>query len=117
MLMAFIFGGILVVATLVTTCRVISMRRLLGYATAVDVVFSLGVFVVFGSTFAGLAAASIAGLIMAITLSVLRKGLGYDRLRFVSKDLRTPANPDRWQWVHTPRSHMLRWPRITVRVH
>lgn len=77
-------GAMCIVASLyVTGARVLSPRFILGYATAVDVVFTLGMLVLFRGSVTGLMSATLAGLLLAISLSAGRYLFGYKRLRIV----------------------------------
>lgn len=72
-----------IVATLfVTASRVLPIRVILGYSVCVDVLFTIGLFILFHGSVTGLMAATLAGLIMAITLSVGRWAIGYQRFSF-----------------------------------
>lgn len=112
-----LFSAMLVAALLVTLLRVISLRRMLGYATYIDIVFSLSVFWVFAGSFAGMAAAAVSGLLMAVLLSVMRLCCGYERLCYISWYLRTPEQPEKFRWVRTPRKYNFRMPKIRMQVY
>jgi hypothetical protein len=75
-----ILAGVMLAGTLFAMMARINMRRFLGYATMIDVLFTLIVFTLFAHTFSGVVAGSVAGLLMAIGLSVLRKCMGYEKL-------------------------------------
>lgn len=79
MLTAAAMGAIAVAAFLITACRVMPLRRLLGYGTALDVGFTLVIAALFFGTLTGLLVATFAGLVMAITVTCLRVLIGYDR--------------------------------------
>lgn len=59
-------------AAMVTGSRVIGLRRLVKHSNKVDVAFTAGVGFVLAGTLTGLATAIVAGLFMALLLSVLR---------------------------------------------
>lgn len=98
MLTAIAMSFIAVLAFFVTACRVMPLRRLLGYGTALDVSFTLGIAALFYGTLTGLLIATIAGLVMAITISILRPIVGYDRAAAIYWTLRGP----RVIWTHQP---------------
>ncbi|WP_299073776.1 hypothetical protein [uncultured Paraglaciecola sp.] len=76
---------VLVAAILVTASRILSFKTLLGLATPIDVVFTVMLFFIFSGTLAGMVIATIAGLVMAITLSVGRYFFGYNQITFARK--------------------------------
>lgn len=63
-------AGATCAAALLTLGRVVGFKRIIKNATLVDVVFSVGVVAVLGSTVTGALTAILAGLFMAVTLSV-----------------------------------------------
>lgn len=67
-----LLAGATVAATLVTGARVLGLRRITENATKVDVVFTAGAAFAFAGTLTGFAAAIVAGLFMALVLSVLK---------------------------------------------
>lgn len=71
-----------VAAFFVTAARVMSVKLLLGYATIVDVAFTVGLLFVFSGTLGGMLIAVLAGLMMAVCLSVMRRYIGYERLAY-----------------------------------
>tara|TARA_Y100000296_G_scaffold66371_1_gene78412 strand:+ start:40079 stop:40486 length:408 start_codon:yes stop_codon:yes gene_type:complete len=73
------FALCIVAATLITLARVVPFRLILGYATLVDVVFSMGMLGFFAGTLTGAMAAVLAGLILAVALTLGRKVFGYQR--------------------------------------
>jgi hypothetical protein len=80
MIAAVLAGLVIVLAVFVTLCRIMPLRRWLGYATLLDIVFMLGMLSMFHGTWSGVLAATCAGLFMALALTLLRKALGYERL-------------------------------------
>lgn len=82
-----IAGIVIVVAVFFTLCRIAPLRRWLGYATIVDILFTVGMFSLFHDTFSGVMAACFAGLFMAVMLTALRKAIGYERMRIVRNGL------------------------------
>lgn len=82
-MITYFMAGVVIVATVFfTLCRVAPLRRWLGYATIVDVTFTVLMLSMFHATITGLMAATFAGLFMAITLTMLRKLIGYDTAQF-----------------------------------
>ena len=79
MLTAIAMGIISVVAFFVTACRIVPLRRLLGYGTALDAIFTVAIAALFFGTLTGLLIATIAGLVMALTITAGRAIIGYDR--------------------------------------
>lgn len=74
-----------VLACLVTLHRVVGMQRILRHATVVDVAFTLGLAVFLAGTLTGALVALLGGLIMAVTLTCLK------RLQAVAEPLRKPV--------------------------
>ena len=70
-------GLIMTTALLVTLCRVVPARIVLGYATSIDVIFTVGILTLYAGTYSGMLAATIAGLALAVVLTVGRKAIGY----------------------------------------
>lgn len=64
-------------AALLTLSRVVGFKRVLKHATLVDVVFSIGAIVMMGATMTGALVAVMAGLIMALFLSGMKKLQGW----------------------------------------
>jgi len=88
MITYFTAGVVIVCTVFFTLCRVAPLRRWLGYATIVDVVFTVLMLTMFHATITGLMAATFAGLFMAIMLTVLRKVLGYEKAEFYIDGMR-----------------------------
>lgn len=61
-----------VAATLVTGARVVGLRRIVEHSTKVDVIFTAVIGFCLAGTITGLAAAILAGLFMALVLTVLK---------------------------------------------
>lgn len=80
--MTFVLAAVTVAAVLVTLNRVIKLKKLLGLATLIDILFSVLMLIVFAGTLGGTLVAISAGLLMAVTLSVLRKIIGFEKLTF-----------------------------------
>lgn len=76
-------GIVMVLAIFVTLSRVFNMRIVLGYATEIDVLFSVLLIVIFSGTFTGLLSAAFAGLTLAVLLTIGRVIFGYTRFRVV----------------------------------
>ena len=69
----------LVLTFFVTMGRVFSIRRLLGYGMALDLSFTFTALAMFHGTLEGMLIATISGLIMALTITLARAAIGYDR--------------------------------------
>lgn len=78
-------GMVMTAALLVTLCRVVHWKLVLGYATVVDVLATLMLLTLYAGTFSGMFAATVAGLVLAITLSFGRKVLGYTQVKWNRK--------------------------------
>lgn len=76
-----IAGVVIVITVFFTLCRIAPLRRWLGYATLVDIAFTVLMLSLFHDTFSGLMAACFAGLLMAMVLTILRRSIGYERLQ------------------------------------
>ena len=80
-MLLWIFGAACLVATLyVVAARVLPIKIILGYATSIDLIFTVVMFALFHSTMTGLMSATLAGLMLAVSLSVGRWMYGYDRI-------------------------------------
>lgn len=58
-----------------------ALRKFLGYAGLMDVLFTILIFALFAHTFSGVIAGTFAGLFMALGFTVMRAYIGYERLR------------------------------------
>ena len=76
-------GVVMVLAIFVTMARIMDLRTVFGYATEIDIVFSLALLVMFSGTYMGMMAAAFAGLTLAVCLSIGRFLFGYRRFRMV----------------------------------
>lgn len=76
-------GVVMVLAIFVTLARIMDLRTVFGYATEIDVIFSILLLVMFSGTYMGLLSAAFAGLTLAVMLSVGRFIWGHRRLRIV----------------------------------
>ena len=84
MLTGLIVSGFALTLTLFLVMqRTGKLKKFLGYAGYVDVMFTILIFGLFAHTFSGVVAGTFAGLFMAIGLSVLRNTIGYERLTWV----------------------------------
>lgn len=72
------------------------MRKFLGYAGYVDVMFTILIFALFAHTFSGVIAGTFAGLFMAIGLTIMRNMLGYERLKRRGFKLVWVYTPGKW---------------------
>lgn len=75
-------AGFLLALTMFVVMHRVCLKRFLGYATTVDVVFTIIMFSMFAHTFSGVVAGSVAGLVMACGLTLGRKIFGYERLEW-----------------------------------
>ena len=66
-------AAVSVAAFLVTLSRVVGWRRILKHATIVDVVFTIGIGFAFMGTLTGMLVAVLGGLIMALTLTCIKR--------------------------------------------
>ena len=69
----------LVATFYVTACRVVPLRRLLGYGMALDLAFTAAALAMFHGSLTGMTYATLSGLIMAGTITAGRALVGYDR--------------------------------------
>lgn len=95
--MMLIFAGIVMALTFFAIMARVHMRRCLGYATQLDLLFTAALFWLLKDTFSGAVSGAVAGLTLAIGLSVLRKLIGYDKLRVQRVKYKVKL-----VWVHTP---------------
>lgn len=89
------FAAIAMTMTALFMFARINLVRFLGYAAVVDVVFSVALLYLFANTFSGIVASALAGMFMTIALSVLRRTLGYETIRW-HKWYKLP------RWEYTP---------------
>ena len=75
-----LFAAICMVITFLLMINRLDLLKFLGYAGTVDIVFSFMMLALFANTFSGVVAASCAGVLMTVTLEVLRRVLGYKRM-------------------------------------
>lgn len=68
-----IMSVVSVAAALVTLSRVLGLRRILRNATLVDVIFTVGAFVLLAGTLTGALVAVLSGLLMAVVLTLLKR--------------------------------------------
>lgn len=79
-LIGFALAGIATVITCFIMMARSDIRKWLGYSNIVDISFTVGMIYVYHTTFSGVVSASIAGIVMSVSLSLLRKALGYKKL-------------------------------------
>lgn len=89
-------GFVLCIAMLLTMARM-DILKWLGYATIVDVLFTIVMFEMFAGTFMGIVAGAFAGLCMTTLLYVLKYLMGYKRLRMYRQGARMGVH-----WVYYP---------------
>lgn len=87
-----------VAATLITGLRVCSINTVAKYATLIDVAFTVAMLALFAGTLTGMLVAIVSGLLMALTLTAIKLGMGYHTVRF-----KTPS----FTWLKATR---LQWP-------
>jgi len=80
-LIGFAFAGIATVVTCFIMMARSDMRKWLGYANIVDITFTVLMIYVYHETFSGVVSASIAGIFMSASLTVMRKLMGYKKLK------------------------------------
>lgn len=66
-------AAVSVAACLVTLSRVVGWRRILKHATLVDVAFTIGLGFAFMGTLTGMLVAVLGGLLMALTLTIIKR--------------------------------------------
>ncbi|AGC35574.1 hypothetical protein HOS22_gp05 [Rhizobium phage RHEph08] len=93
-------GFALTLTFFLTMHRTGFLRRFLGYAGYVDVLFTILIFALFAHTFSGVIAGTFAGLFLAIGLTILRNTLGYERLHF--ERVAWYRGGYRMRWVYHP---------------
>ena len=91
-----ILAGFLMAATFFAMMGRINMRKFLGYATWIDIFFTIIMFWLFAHTFSGVVAGSVAGLCMALGLTLLRKTMGFERLQRKGLKLQWVATAPTW---------------------
>lgn len=91
-----LFAAIAMVVTFLLMINRLDLRKFLGYAGWVDLVFSFLMLALFANTFSGVVAASLAGVVMTITLEVLKRLIGYKRLVRRGFKLRWEYTPGAW---------------------
>ena len=113
MLTAFAMSLCLVATFYVTACRIIPLRRLLGYGMALDLAFTVTALAMFHGSLAGMTYATLSGLIMAGTITTGRAIVGYDRAagifwHGVRPHIIWTATPPRWRTAR-PRISLARF--------
>jgi len=97
-------------AALVTGSRVFGLRKIVKHSTKTDVAFTAGAGFLLAGTLSGLATAIVAGLMMALVLSILKFFINlYDNVVNGLREVRKPTIPE-WadpteydsngQWVY-----------------
>lgn len=100
-------GFIMAASLTVTLRRVMTFRIIFGYATLIDVVFTSLLVWLFHGTLAGMSGAAVAGLVIAVGLSVGKWACGYRRLSFRGRRLHYVDYPgvvpltwqSFWNWI------------------
>lgn len=81
-----------VAAFLVMACRVVGVRKVLQYATIIDVIFTVSMCIAMAGTLTGILIGIMAGLILSVILSVAKAALRkLDDARFAMARDVTPA--------------------------
>lgn len=91
-----IFAGVVMAITFFAMMGRINMRRFLGYATWIDIAFTILIFWLFAHTFSGVVSGAVAGLALTVGLTVMRKTMGYERLKRVGLRLQWVSYPPDW---------------------
>ena len=76
---------IVCLAIVVTLARVVPMRLILGYATYIDVTFTILLVVFMSGTLGGELIATCAGLLLAVFLTVARYVFGYSKVKYLKR--------------------------------
>lgn len=63
----------------------LDIKKVLGYDAAVDLIATIGLALLFQGTYSGMVVAMVAGLLVSLILSVLKRRIGYKKLRFVDR--------------------------------
>lgn len=77
-----------------------ALRKFLGYAGLVDILFTVLIFALFAHTFSGVIAGTFAGLFLALGLTLMRNVCGYQRLKVVH--VRWYKGGVRFSWIDFP---------------
>lgn len=94
-----VVGIVTVLSTLVTMARM-DIYKWLGYSNVVDVIFTIMLVGLMHGSFPGIVSAAFAGIVMSVTLWVLRSTMGYKKLRVVP--VRWVHGRIRLAWVFVP---------------
>lgn len=73
-------AALMMVLCIVFLLARLNLRRWLGYTVALDVVVTVTMLGLFAGTFSGVVAGAITGVIFSLTLEILKRVLGYERL-------------------------------------
>lgn len=79
---AVLSGLIVVISLLFFIGRIISLRLFFGYATVIDVTFTVLMFIIFEGTLGGALTATVAGLFLSLILTCGRYFIGYTRIAY-----------------------------------
>lgn len=103
-------GFILAATATVTLLRVLPLRRVLGWATPIDLGFTALLIWLFHGTLAGMTGAAVGGLLLAVGLTLGRWLCGYSRPALVRRGRFS------WRYIETPvRSPVLGWMAAKLR--
>lgn len=80
---AMILAGFIIVMAMLLTLARFDLRKFLGYASIVDIIFTVLMFSMFHGTFSGIVASAFAGIFMTLMLYMLRGTIGCKKLKVV----------------------------------
>lgn len=80
-MLAFSIAGLAIVATVLMMLARTNLKRWLGYVNLVDVSFTFAMFSMMHNSFSGIISAAFAGSIMSVSLQVIRKLVGCEKLK------------------------------------
>jgi hypothetical protein len=63
----------------------LDIKKVLGYDALFDISATAGLALLFQGTYSGMVVAMVAGLLVSLILSVLKRRVGYKKLRFVDR--------------------------------
>ena len=91
-----IFAGLLSAAGLLFLIFKFGVRRVIAYDIPIDITVTAFLIYAFAGTYSGMLAAMVGGLIVSITLFVMKRTMRREELKFV----RTSTFPYRaWRWI------------------
>lgn len=81
----FLSGILTVVSLLAFVARIIPMKLFFGYATYIDVTFTVLMFIIFEGTLGGALTATAGGLFLSAVLTAGRYVFGYSRVKYLRR--------------------------------